>query len=77
MILRGKKGKAVRGETLFPRQPSPPTGCTDWESVEQVCEHLSGQGALPPAHEGTHGLLEDGGDPIHVCRSHEPQLRTH
>lgn len=62
---------------MFPRQPFPPTSCTDWESVEQVCEHLSGQGALPPAHERTQSLLEDGGDPSHVYCTHEPQLHTH
>ncbi len=51
--------------------------CTHGESVEQVCEHLSGQRALPPAHEGAQGLSEDGADPIHIHVAREPQLHTH
>lgn len=80
MILRKekeKKRKLLEENLCFHGNLPPLTGCTDWESVEQVCEHLSGQGALPPAHEGTQGLLEDGGDPSHIHCTHEPQLHTH
>lgn len=51
--------------------------CTHRESVEQVCEHLCGQRALPLAQEGAQSLSEDSGDPIHIHVSHEPQLHAH
>lgn len=52
-------------------------GVTHRESVEQVCEHLSGQRALSPAHEGAQGLPEDSGDAIHVHVTHDARLHTH
>lgn len=55
---------------------SPSQFCTYWEPVEQVCEHLSGQGAFPLAHEGVQSLSEDGGDPVHIQAARKPQLRT-
>lgn len=51
-------------------------GCTHWESVEQVCEHLSGQRALSLAHEGAQSLSEDGRDPIHIHAADVLQLHT-
>lgn len=56
--------------------PPPTRLCAHRESTEQVGEHLSGQGALPLAHEGVQSPREDGGDPVHVQAAREPQLWT-
>lgn len=50
--------------------------CTHWKPVEQVREHLSGQGAFPLAHEGVQSLSEDGSDPLHIQAARKSQLRT-
>lgn len=50
--------------------------CTHRESGEQVYEHLSSQGAFPPAQEGSQSLSEDFGDAIHIHIPREPQLHT-
>ena len=49
-------------------------GQTHGESGEQVGEHLRGQRALPPAHEGVQSVSEDAGYPIHIHIPHELQL---
>lgn len=65
----------------LPQQPDPHLGLLWWmhawthrKSVEQVCKHLRGQRALPPAQERDQSFSEDTGDPLHVHLAHERQL---
>lgn len=71
----GQRLRYWRGLRFHADLQSPAGFYAHWESVEQVCEHLRGQGAFPPAHEGVQGLSEDAGDSIHIQAAREPQLR--
>ena len=48
---------------------------THWESVAEVDEHLSGQRAVSPGHEGAQGLSEEGRHTLHLHAPQELQLK--